>query len=71
MTASQIDLPLTVPVCAWCKPKEWGSTLGALSHGICPRHLHHLKLQMQGLTPKRSPRPRRRRECPDENLLFR
>ena len=46
----QHELPLRVPVCAWCKPKkggvELGASLGAISHGICPRHLKQLQLEM-------------------------
>jgi len=36
--ADQPEFPLRVVVCAWCKPRELGATIGALSHGICPRH---------------------------------
>ncbi len=47
----QNDLPLRVAVCAWCKPKhrgvELGAGLGAISHGICPRHLKQLRLELQ------------------------
>jgi hypothetical protein len=56
MTASQIEFPLAVSVCAWCKPKEQGAAIGSLSHGICLRHLKKLKLQSRGLLVKR---PRR------------
>ncbi len=56
MTASQTEFSLKVAICAWCKPNERGSGLGAVSHGICLRHLKHLKLQTQGLLPKRSSR---------------
>jgi hypothetical protein len=53
MTASQTEFSLKVAICAWCKPNERGSGLGAISHGICLRHLRKLKLQTQGLLPKR------------------
>jgi hypothetical protein len=46
MPAEQIEFPLRVAVCAWCRPKERGDTLGAISHGICPRHLRKLRLQL-------------------------
>jgi hypothetical protein len=56
MIASQTEFSLSVSICAWCKPNERGAGLGAISHGICLRHLKNLKLQAQGLLPKR---PRR------------
>lgn len=56
MTATQTEFSLVVAICAWCKPDERGSGLGAISHGICLRHLRKLKLQTQGLLPKRAPR---------------
>ncbi len=40
----QIELPLKVAVCAWCRPRELGGGLGAISHGICPRHFRQLLL---------------------------
>lgn len=47
----QSELPMRVAVCAWCKPKhrgvELGAGLGAISHGICPRHLKQLRLELQ------------------------
>lgn len=47
----QSELPMRVAVCAWCKPKnrglELGASLGAISHGICPRHLKQLRLELQ------------------------
>ena len=58
MTAHQIEFPLAVAVCAWCKPKERGPGVGALSHGICLRHLKKLKLEAQGVVGKRSVRGR-------------
>ena len=56
MIASQTEFSLSVSICAWCKPHERGAGLGAISHGICLRHLKNLKLEVQGLLPKR---PRR------------
>jgi hypothetical protein len=56
MTGSQTEFTLRVSICAWCKPGERGSGLGAVSHGICLRHLRNLKLETQGLLPKRSRR---------------
>lgn len=58
MTAHQIEFPLAVAVCAWCKPKERGTGVGALSHGICLRHLRKLKLEAQGVVGKRLTRGR-------------
>ncbi len=55
MNASQTEFPLAVAICAWCKPHERGSGLGALSHGICLRHLRDLKLKTQCLLQRRSP----------------
>jgi hypothetical protein len=55
----QIEFPLAVAVCAWCRPRELYAGAGALSHGICPRHLRMMKLQVQRLTgtaPKRCSR---------------
>jgi hypothetical protein len=47
----QSEFPLRVAVCAWCKSKdrgvELGPSLGAISHGICPRHLKKLRLELQ------------------------
>jgi hypothetical protein len=47
----QSELPLLVPVCAWCKPKnrraELSNSLGPISHGICPRHMKKLMLELQ------------------------
>jgi hypothetical protein len=60
MTARQIEFPLAVAVCAWCKPKERRPALGAVSHGICMRHLKKLKLEARGLSAQRA-RPGGRR----------
>jgi hypothetical protein len=50
----QVEFPLAVAVCAWCEPHELGAGLGALSHGICPRHLRELMQQLdaQGAPPR-------------------
>jgi len=56
MPVSQTEFGLNVAICAWCRPEERGSGLGAISHGICLRHLRFLKLQTQGLLPKRAAR---------------
>jgi hypothetical protein len=53
MNIGQLDLSLQVAICAWCKPRERGSGVGSLSHGICPRHLRKFKLESQGFLPKR------------------
>jgi len=47
----QIEFQLRVAVCAWCKPKnrgvDLGTGLGSISHGICPRHLRKIQLELQ------------------------
>jgi hypothetical protein len=47
----QREFLLPVAICAWCEPKncgvELGASLGAISHGICPRHLKKLRLELQ------------------------
>jgi len=58
MTERQIEFPLGVAVCAWCRPKERATGLGPLSHGICLRHLKKLKLEAQGIVAKRANRRR-------------
>jgi hypothetical protein len=55
--ADQTELPLRVAVCAWCKPRELGATLGALSHGICPRHFREMKVGLQSNLPSRAGEP--------------
>ena len=55
--AFQVEFPLRVAVCAWCRPDKCGSGAGEVSHGICLRHLRKLKLELRGLAFKR---PRRR-----------
>jgi hypothetical protein len=68
MTASQIEFPLAVSVCAWCKPKERGTVLSPLSHGICLRHLKKLKLEARGLLVKRARRTGRKRSFQPEDV---
>ena len=71
--ARQIEFPLAVAVCAWCRPLELGAGLGALSHGICPRHLRKIKLDLQrtaGAVPQRPSRRRRIKSQPGAELMF-
>ena len=73
MLARQIDLPLAVPVCAWCRPAELGAGPGLLSHGICPRHLRKIKLKLQrmsGAIPKRSRRSQTKTQPGAEVLVL-
>ena len=73
MMACQIEFPLAVAVCAWCRPRELGAGLGALSHGICPRHLKKMKLELQrtgGAAPKHSPRRRQIKSPPGAEVMF-
>ena len=43
----QIEFPLDVAVCAWCKPVTPDTSgIAALSHGICPRHLRKMRLTL-------------------------
>ncbi len=60
MIARQTEFPLSVVVCAWCQPRQHGDALGAISHGICPRHFRKLEREIKGIRPVR--RPRRTRE---------
>jgi hypothetical protein len=53
MEAAQLDLSLRVSVCAWCEPHPPPGAIGAISHGICPRHFRKLVRESQGLQPKR------------------
>src|ERR1035437_5282661 len=41
----QIEVPLSVTVCAWCRPGELGDGLVPISHGICPRHFRQMLLE--------------------------
>jgi hypothetical protein len=59
MIAAQIEFPLVVAVCAWCKPQDPAVGAGTLSHGICLKHLRKFKLQARGLSPKRASRRQR------------
>ncbi len=71
--ARQIEFPLAVAVCAWCRPGELGDRLGALSHGICPGHLRKLKLELQrmaGKVPKRASRRGQRKSRADDDILL-
>jgi hypothetical protein len=70
MTASQIEFPLQVSVCAWCKPQTRAGEPAVISHGICLRHLKKLKLGALGNLPKRSVRSARRVAAGLESLLF-
>jgi hypothetical protein len=46
MIARQIELPLSVPVCAWCEARGISPTVPvAVTHGICPRHMHELMVE--------------------------
>ncbi len=58
----QIEFPLLVPVCAWCKPSlKRNPDARDISHGICPRHLKAMRLQIQGApTPRLTHRRVRR-----------
>jgi hypothetical protein len=46
MSSQQTEFPMTVAVCAWCKPVPAGSGVGNVSHGICPRHLRKLRIEL-------------------------
>ena len=59
MTPRQTEFPWTVAVCAWCAPEDRGSRLGAISHGICPRHLRKIKREIRGGAAKPTRRTRR------------
>jgi len=67
MMFRQAEFPIAVAVCAWCEPVERGSGLGAISHGICPRHLRKMVHQIKGISTKRP--TRRRRSSEGETLL--
>ena len=53
MDAGQLNLSLRIAVCAWCKPRKADGSLGAVSHGICPRHLQKFKQESEGIPPRR------------------
>jgi hypothetical protein len=60
MRGAQLDFSLPIAVCAWCQPDPPAGEIGALSHGICLRHLKTLKLSCQGVQIKRRRRSRNR-----------
>jgi hypothetical protein len=60
MNALQIEFPLAVAVCAWCRPNELGAAVGEVSHGICLRHLRKLRLDLQ----KRAVPPKQKKSAP-------
>jgi hypothetical protein len=71
---AQIELPLSVPVCAWCKP-DTGRGLNAalISHGICARHLKELKMSLNppaAGSAKAPPRPSRRKHRIEGEVLL-
>ena len=68
--ALQIEFPLRVAVCAWCRPEKCGSVAGELSHGICLRHLRKLKLELRGIAAKRPRRSTARQHNPEALLLL-
>jgi hypothetical protein len=60
----QMEMPLPVAVCAWCRPNERGNGIGALSHGICLKHLRKFRLEMQKMSAKKNSRSARRKPKP-------
>lgn len=66
MTERQIEFPLAVSICAWCRPGDLGNGLGAQSHGICPRHFRKLQQELQRLQAGLSAVPARRRRLSRE-----
>jgi hypothetical protein len=50
----QTELPLSVAICAWCKPGF--TSKGVISHGICPRHLKLMRTGLSGQPKKKSNR---------------
>lgn len=70
LVARQIEFPLRVAVCAWCRPGAAREDGEPLSHGICPRHLREIEFQLRGV-PLVPPRRRRKpQEPPVGELLF-
>lgn len=67
METGQLDLSFRIPICAWCEPHPPSGEIGAISHGICPRHFRKVVLGAQGKLPKR--RRRSRAEANREALL--
>ncbi len=56
-TATQIEFPMHVAVCAWCRPKAAGPPPPGQSHGICPRHLKKMRAQLSKALQKKSKNP--------------
>lgn len=54
MTGSQIEFPLRVAVCAWCKSQTSDGGPAVIADGICLRHFKKLKLGMLEKLPKRA-----------------
>lgn len=46
VVAAQIEFPMSVAVCAWCKPVKPGTGLEVLTHGICPRHFRKMRIDL-------------------------
>jgi hypothetical protein len=46
MVAAQIEFPMSVAICAWCKPVKAGTGSGVLTHGICPRHFRKMRIEL-------------------------
>ncbi len=62
MIAEQIEFPLQVAICAWCKPVRKSQPSPAdlsLSHGICPRHLKQIMVRLQRAKLRRETEIRR------------
>jgi hypothetical protein len=70
--AHQSALPFRVAICAWCKPREIGSGLGDVSHGICPRHFREMKANLQDVRSGRAGEPvgPRARRSPTRSRSF-
>jgi hypothetical protein len=68
-SSRQTEFPMSVAVCAWCRPNERGEGLGAVSHGICLRHLRKLRMQIQHGSPLHAKRSRRVAALKSEGLL--
>jgi hypothetical protein len=68
--ARQIELPLRVAVCAWCRPHGALAEREPISHGICPRHLREMQLQLQGVFPLRRLHRRKVQGPPTGELRF-
>ncbi len=66
----QIEFPLSVSVCAWCRPGELGASLGAVSHGICLKHLRKLRLELLGAPAVRPTRSGRGGRAPGNEALL-